>query len=143
MLLANLSAILHEHIRLQPFIAGSMPRPLRRLVTSRLLHYQVGPDQLDVDEDVPAWDMPGFPTSLRTIENPELLRFLNGPGGWDRTPDSYLGSRAHDWSDIKDRMNYICDLFRSRQFDPGLYLQPYTDEQCDCIWDGRVPARPL
>jgi hypothetical protein len=143
MLLANLSAILHEHMRLQPYIAGSMPHPLRRLVTARLLHYQVGPDQLSVDQDVPEWSGPGAPTDLGIIQNPDLLRFLDGPGGWDRTPDSYTGSRARDWSDIHDRMNYICDLFRSRQFDPALYNQPYTEEQCACLWDGRVPMGPL
>ncbi|MEO8288735.1 MAG: hypothetical protein ABI670_20135 [Chloroflexota bacterium] len=143
MLLANLSAILHEHIRLEPYIDGSMPRPLRRLITSALLHYQVGPDQLDVEHDVPAWTAPGSPTTLTAIENPDLRIFLNGPGGWDRTPDSNVGSRARDWSDIHDRMNYICDLFRSRQFDPGLFTQPYTDEQCACLWAGSIPTGPL
>jgi hypothetical protein len=151
MLLANLSAILHEHMRLQPYIARSMPHPLRRIVTERLLHYQVGPDQLSVDQDVPEpqLDSPRSPVSpnyLRTIENPDLVRFLDGPGGWDRTPDSYMGykgSRARDWSDIHDRMNYICDLFRSRQFDPALFTQPYTNKQCASLWNGHVPVGPL
>jgi hypothetical protein len=69
--------------------------------------------------------------------------FLAGPQGWDRTPDSYAGSRASNWAEIGDRMNYICDLFRSRHFDPGLFTPPYTDEQRAEILLGRVPPGPL
>jgi hypothetical protein len=42
-----------------------------------------------------------------------------------------------------DRMNYICDLFRSRHFDPGLFSEPYTEAQRDEIAAGRVPPGRL
>jgi hypothetical protein len=143
MLYANLKAILHEHIRLQPYIAGAMPLPLRGWITSRLLNYQVGMQTLRVDEDILPWHDPTAPTTLQHLENPDLVSFLSGPQGWDRTPDSYVGSQAADWAEIRDRMNYICDLFRSRHFDTGLFAQPYAEQQRAEIEAGRVPAGPL
>lgn len=143
MLYANLKAILHEHLRLQPYIAGAMPGPLRGWITSRLLSYQVGMQTLRVDEDILPWHDPDAPTTLRHLENPHLVSFLGGPQGWDRTPDSYLGSRATNWAEIRDRMNYISDLFRSRHFDPGLFAPPYTEQQHAKIEAGRVPPGPL
>jgi hypothetical protein len=142
-LLANLQAILHEHVRLEPFIEGAMPRRMRKYVTRRLLDFHAGVEHLKVADDVPEWDTPGAPTTLRHITNPDLAHFLAGPGGFDRTPDSLDGSRAADWTDIRDRMNYIVDLFRSRHFDEGLFVEPYTPAQTADILDGRVPAPPL
>lgn len=143
MLLGNLSAILHEHIRLQPFITGAMPRPLRSWITSRLLNYQVGMQTMCVDEDILPWRDENAPTTLERLENVDLVRFLSGPGGWDRTPHSYIASRATNWTDIRDRMNYIRDLFRSRHFDPSLFTSPYSDTQWAVLLEGRVPAGPL
>jgi hypothetical protein len=146
MLLANLKAILHEHLRLQPYIAGSMPRLTRRLITARLLHYQLGAARLNVYQDVPAADAgspAGFPATLARLDNPDLLRFLDGQEGWDRTPNSLLGSRATDWTDIRDRMNYICDLFRSHHGAPHLFAPPYTARQIADVAAGRIPPPPL
>jgi hypothetical protein len=146
MLLANLKAILHEHLRLQPYIVGSMPRLTRRLITARLLHYQLGVARLNVYQDVPAADAgapAGFPATLTRLDNPDLLRFLDGQDGWDRTPDSLIGSRATDWTDIRDRMNYICDLFRAHHCAPGLFVPPYTDRQIADVDAGHLPPPPL
>jgi hypothetical protein len=146
MLLANLNAILHEHLRLQPYIAESMPRLLRRWITARLLGFSLGASRLSVHQDVPAADpaaRAGFPATLVQLDNPDLLGFLAGADGWDRTPDSLVGSRAADWTDIHDRMNYICDLFRAHHCDPTLFSAPYTDAQAVAIAAGRIPAPPL
>jgi hypothetical protein len=145
MLLANLKAILHEHLRLQPYIAGAMPRLTRRLITRRLLNYQLGAVRLSVHHDVPApaGEPPGFPATLARLTNPDLLHFLDGADGWDRTPDSLMGSAARDWTNIRDRMNYICDLFRSYHCDPNLLTAPYNAAQSADVAAGRIPARPL
>jgi hypothetical protein len=143
MLLANLYTILHEHIRLQPYIVGAMPLVARRLITHRLLNFHAGPRQMSVGRDVVPPEDPGCPCTLQHIENAELLGFLGGPGGWDRTPDSVLGSHANNWADIHDRMNFICDLFRAYHFDAGLYTAPYTGAQCEDIESGRVPGGAL
>lgn len=143
MLLANLSAFLHEQTRLEPYIDAVMPRPVRRLMTSRLLNVTFGPQELRVGEDVLPYEEPDHPATLQRLEDPDLVRFLSGPGGWDRTPDSLTRSRAGDWSEIQDRMNYVCDLFRSRHFDPNLFSSPFTDEQVRDLLDDRVPSGPL
>jgi hypothetical protein len=137
-LLANLLAILHEHRRLEPYIDDSIPRPLRRFVTSRLLDFRVGPEALEVSRDVPAGA--GYPDTLITVESARLEDFLRE---WDRTPHTVAGSAAADWTKIADRMNFICDLFRTRHRDPGLFAPPYPSDQRDAILAGRVPAGPL
>ena len=142
MLLANCYAILHEHIRLEPYIAGSMPRLLRRWVTARLLNFYIGEDELRVGLDVPGEVDQSFPGTLRELDNPELLAFLEGDG-WDRTPNSLAGSQARDWADLRERMNFIVDLFRSRHLSPMLFAAPYTREQRAALLEGRIPTGPL
>lgn len=141
MLLANYSAILHEHIRLQPYISGAMPGPIRRLVTAHLLEFEVGPYAHAVDEDVEPWQgTASFPETLAQLENQDLVSFLSGESGWDRTPDSLAGSSAVDWSDIRDRMNFIVDLFRTRHLDEGLFSEPFTEAQRQDVLAGVIPA---
>jgi hypothetical protein len=84
-----------------------------------------------------------FPETLMTIEVLELRSLLDGPEGWDRTPDTPAGSAARDWTKLSDRMNFIVDLFRSRQADPNLFTPPYSSAQREAILSGRVPAGPL
>jgi hypothetical protein len=143
MLCANLFAILHEHRRLEPYIHAAVPRPARRFVTEHMLSYSIGREGMRVSRDVPRLNGASFPKTLQTIEMPELERFLDGPQGWDRTPDSLTGSAAKDWTKLADRMNYIVDLFRSRQEDPNLFTAPFTDTQTSAILAGHVPAGQL
>lgn len=137
MLLANLYAILHEHIRLQPYIAGAMPRPARRWITRSLLTFSLGSRTMSVGRDV-------VPLSegdrLKECRNSELRQFLET---WDRARGGVAGSRAHDWSDIRDRMAFICPLFRTSHNDPGLYSAPYSGFQQAGIESGRVPSGAL
>jgi hypothetical protein len=143
MLLANCCAILHEHIRLQPHIRAAVPRMLRRWVTARLLRFSLAAEALGVAADVPRWEGEPFPTSLRNLADAELVAFLSGPDGWDRTPDSLAGSAASDWTALPDRMNYIVDLFRSRHVAESLFAPPFTPDQIASIAAGHVPRGPL
>jgi hypothetical protein len=143
MLYANLLAILHEHRRLEPYIDSSLPKPLRRLVTARLLGFSVGHESMRVSENVVPDHGIAFPATLATIEDRDLAALLDGPGGLDRTPDSLAGSAAADWTNLSDRMNFICDLFRTRQLDPELFDPPYTEAQRAAIEAGQVPDGPL
>lgn len=143
MLLANYCAILHEHIRLQPYITGAMPGLIRRLVTAHLMEFELGPYAHEVDRDVEPWRGASFPDTLSQLDNQDLVSFLSGEAGWDRTPDTLAGSGALDWSDIRDRMNFIVDLFRSRHLDEGLFSAPFTDAQRRDVLAGVVPPEPL
>jgi hypothetical protein len=140
MLCANLFAILHEHYRLEPYIDGSVPRPLRRFVTEYLLSFTVGSEAMSVSLDVPSSGRRSFSDTLATIELPELEGFLCD---WDRTPDSLIGSGARDWTKLSDRMNFIVDLFRTRQSDSELFTSPFSPPQREMIVSGRMPPGPL
>ena len=145
MYLANLYAILHEHLRLEPYIDASMPPPFRRWITSRLLDYCIGSEALRVAQDIAMRDATAapFPPALTTLGDPELRAFLEGPEGWDRTPGSLAGSSARDWTCLQDRMNYIVDLFRTRHLNPALFTAPFTPDQCAAITAGHTPPPPL
>lgn len=135
MLLGNLSAILHEHWRLDPYIRESLPAPFRRIVTRDLLNVRIGSATLRIGQDVPVAGG-AYPDTLRKIDDPDLDRFLNGPEGWDRTRDTVAGSGAGDWTEIRDRMNFICDLFRAHQLDPTLFTPPFDPPERDRILAG-------
>ncbi|MCC7043059.1 MAG: hypothetical protein IT183_04310 [Acidobacteria bacterium] len=143
MLMANCCAILHEHQRLQPFIDEAMPTGWRRYVTSRDLRFRLGPSTLQVCHDLAPVRGQAFPETLRQLDLPELVAFMRGPEGWDRTPDDLGGSRAEDWSRLDDRMNFIVDLFRSRHLSPDVWAAAFTDRQAEVIRSGRVPDGPL
>ena len=93
-------------------------------------------------EDVPPIDADDFPSSLQKLNDPELLTFLNGADGWDVNRDSLKNTKASDWTNIKQRMGYIVNLFRSRHLDQQVVASPYSAEQFAAIDSGRLPSRP-
>ncbi len=109
---------------LNPAVDG-MATVFRRLATDHMMKLAVPGEALKLGNDLPP--PPGmestlFPPHLRTIENPELRALL---GQLDKSPDSLKNSGAKDWSKLDQRMNYIVDLFRSRQSDPALFDPPF------------------
>ena len=96
---------------------------------------------LALGEDVPwvtAEEM--FPEDLKEATHPPLVDIL---AKLDRTANTVQGSGASDWGELDDRMNYVVDFFRSRQQDPSLYEQPFTDEQVAVIREGGIPGGRL
>jgi hypothetical protein len=81
-----------------------------------------------------------FPKDLMTIENPELSSLL---ARLDYTPDTVQGSAAKNWGRLEDRMNFIVDLFRTRQQDDVLFSPPFTEEQIASIRRNVVPPGDL
>lgn len=139
---ANCLAILHEHIRLQPLISASLPFLIKKCVTQRLMTYSVGEEQLSVHEDVPPLENAVFPTTLEHLELPPLIEFLDGPKGWGVGRDDLKNTGACDWTQLKQRMAYVVNLFRSRHLSPEVTAAPYTEQQFTDIAEGRSPARP-
>ncbi len=139
---ANCLAILHEHIRLQPYISKSMPFFIRKCVTERLMTFSVGDEVLAVHEDVPAIDQEAFPPTLVDLKIAELNEFLNGTEGWDVARDDLRNTGASDWTKIKQRMGYIVNLFRSRHLLSEVTASPYSPEQMASIAAGKLPDRP-
>jgi hypothetical protein len=139
---ANCLAVLHEHIRLQPYIRRSLPFLISRCVTQRLMTYSVGEQLLAVHEDVPPLGDTPFPATLTQLQCPQLQEFLTGPQGWDRARGTFRDTRAKDWTNIHERMGYIVNLFRSRHLDPAVFAPPYATEQLSAIAAGQLPSRP-
>lgn len=121
---ANLLAILHEHRKLQPYIASSMPFIVKRCVTKRLMRFEIGALSLSVSEDVPPLSaMRNFPEALESLVLTELVDFL---AQWERVQGKLDSSRATDWSQIEHRMAYIVGLFRRYHVDPSVVAAPYA-----------------
>ena len=96
---------------------------------------------LSLGKDVPAYtEAEMFPAELLVAEYEPLVAILTK---LDRTPNTVVGSAAKDWGQLEDRMNYIVDFFRSRQQDPQMYEQPFSDEQVAAIRAGKVPGGRL
>jgi hypothetical protein len=78
-----------------------------------------------------------FPEVLRHIANPALQAVLTC---YDLSDRQYNRTRSHNWASFADRMNYITNLFRSRQRDPSLFRPPWTPPQEASLLEGRLPV---
>lgn len=130
-------------------IVHEMLHPLARRIehewqamSTRWLISSALPDLvLHVGKDVvPLSPTQTFPDELACATFEPLVALL---AELDRTPDSVVGSAAHDWGVLADRMNFIVDFFRTRQQDASLYRQPFTDEQVAALIAGTLPSGPL
>ncbi len=81
-----------------------------------------------------------FPESLKSIGDVELRSLLKVI---DPTPDSMRGSGADDWSDLRERMHFIADLFRSHQERRSLFDPPFSAEQVRMLKTGSRPPGQL
>jgi hypothetical protein len=125
---ANCLAVLHEHIRLEPYIKKSMPYIIRKCATKRLMQFDVGRVKLKVSEEVPSLKGEPFPNSLNELSSIELAKFLDGPNGWGGD----LGKNpARDWTNIRERMRYIVQLFRVMHLENSVFSEPYETTRAD------------
>jgi hypothetical protein len=123
---ANCLAVLHEHIRLEPYIKRSMPFIIRKCATKRLMQFDVGRVKLKVSEEVPRLDGLHFPNSMNSLQDKELVEFLNGPEGWG---NEAIVVRASDWTNIRERMRYIVRLFRVMHLEVSVFAEPFLAEK--------------
>jgi len=116
-------------------LVDALAGAFRRFSTEHMMKLAVPGGALKIGNDLPppaGYEQTIFPPHLRSIENPELRAVLKE---LDRSPDSLQGTGAKDWSKLDQRMNYIIDLFRSRQADPHLFDPPFGRA-------GRYPVAP-
>ena len=137
-------SLLKSYIRreVEPVI-DRMAAKWREISTKELMKIEIPTGNLDLSEDIPIRTFSShgmFPPELATLENLELLDVLRQ---LDRTPDTTLGSGAGDWGSLDDRMNFICDFFRSAQQDPRLLRAPFTSEQVEALRRGEIPPGKL
>lgn len=104
--------------------------------TQLLMSLDVGDEEFDISDDVP-WSSPTavYPSHLARFDEPsaEFRARLEALLNWDRTHDTTDGSAAVDWTELSDRMNFIVDLFRTRQQDPALFIHPLSRAPADVL----------
>lgn len=127
--LANCLAVLHEHIRLEPYIKGAMPWIVRRCATKRLMQFDIGPVKLRVSHEVPSVSGLPFPGPLQSLDNEELVSFLNGSTGIDLGGTAPVATAASDWTRIDERMRYVVNLFRAMHLEPQVFEHPYQPSE--------------
>jgi hypothetical protein len=137
-------------------LVDAVERPLRdltdvvtelweRIATRYLMTLALpGGAQLPLGRNIPkdAAAMAYLPTPLQNITAPdELVTLIKD---FDRARgESTVGSASVDWRVLEDRMNFIVNLFRSRQQTADLMGPPFSDEQLALIEKDTVPGKDL
>lgn len=94
----------------------------------------------NIPKDAAAQDF--LPAPLQNVTAPDDLvaiikQYDRARGATD------VGSGSVDWRVLEDRMNFIVNLFRSRQVHAPLLGQPFSDAQRALIEQGQVPGTEL
>ena len=109
-------------------------------LTETIMQLVTANEIFDLRKDVPAVAGILFPAPLDDLKN-------SGAAGavarWDRTHGTGDPSGARDWAVMEERMNFIVNLFRSRQRDPSLFEPPFSDAQLAVLAGGSLPPGPL
>lgn len=176
---ANILAVAHEQLRLQPAISGALNAAindtLKTLVeddicrhlptaarptldgltddlcevlnnawdtalTESIMQLVTANETFDLRRDVPPLANGMFPSGLRTLTGTVAE---NAFAQWDKTAGSGKPSGAQDWAVLGERMNFIVNLFRSRQNDGSLFDPPFTTAQLAALAQDQVPPAPL
>ncbi|MEM7093141.1 MAG: hypothetical protein AAF567_09065 [Actinomycetota bacterium] len=119
-------------------LAGVVNEIWDHIATSLLMTMEVPGETLRLSHDVPNLpDGERFPAALAEITRPELQELLDE---WDRTDGTGHGSGASDWADLHSRMNYIVNLFRSRQQVASLSGSPFDAATIEAMRHLELPA---
>jgi hypothetical protein len=111
-----------------------------RALTESVMRLVTASETFDLRQDIPALSTGMFPSGLRTLSGtPAEPVFAQ----WDKTAGTGAPSGAHDWAILDERMNFIVNLFRSRQNDATLFAPPFSPQQLAVLDQGQVPPGPL
>jgi hypothetical protein len=109
-------------------------------VTEVIMELVTSVETLDLRRDVPRLDGVMFPPALSDLAGSPAESEV---ALWDRTGGTGVRSGADDWAELEDRMNYIVNLFRSRQQDAHLFDPPFSDDQLAALARGQLPPGSL
>jgi flagella basal body P-ring formation protein FlgA len=123
--------------KIERAMKAAAKKVMRRLMTEFLMELHLPNETLDLGDDVPPLNGQSFSADLKNISNPQVRQIVKA---WDANPNSLRGSAGEDWTDLPDRMNYIVDMFRSRQKDQSLYNKPKHVQRKAAA---SSPARPV
>jgi hypothetical protein len=107
-------------------------------LTETIMQLTTKSEIFDLRHDVPPLPSGMFPPELKNLDGTPAA---DAVATWDRTGGRGAPSGAHDWADLHDRMNFIVNLFRSRQRQPALFEPPFTEEQVLALRHGDMPSK--
>ena len=136
-----LSGALHRILdRMLGRLSAEIEEEWRHVVTEELTTLVTPDETLRLGRDLPSLGRDVFPASLMTLVEPSPNDLWTA---WNRAQPDLRGTAAKDWSLLDQRMNYIVNLFRSRQQHHRLLDPPFTDAQLTVMALGQLPERPL
>ena len=125
----NCLAILHEHIRLQPYISKSLPFIIRRCVTQRMMSFDVGEVSLSVAEEFSALDKNYKVVELSDENKLRLIELMNQEYPLAKVSKNLFDQTqkyaADNWTSIEQRMRYVWELFERFHLEPQVRSKPY------------------
>jgi hypothetical protein len=170
-LLANIEIGLHEQTRLQPEIQRALEAVsdtkddlLGRTVLSRAVLWLLTPVTRSyrkavrelvrrvITDSMMVLRLPGvtlalgdhlhapYPDILRKLSDADLLALLKQ---YEPHDGECTNCGAEDWSDLRQRMHYILNLFRAFHSGGQLLDPPFRPEQTELILQGRLPQGRL
>ena len=115
-----------------------VPSALWARLMTRFLVLRTPDEELHVHRPLPrppGPEAPMFPDDLSVITNPLLQALLTRYDDSDGREDR---RRVRDWTSFDDRMNYITNLFRSRQQHAALFTAPFPPEVAQRLLKGEL-----
>jgi hypothetical protein len=109
-------------------------------LTELIMQLVTATEILDLRQDIPPLRGEMFPTELADLSGTAAAEAV---ATWDKTNGKGAPSGARDWAQLNERMNFIVNLFRSRQRDPDLFNPPFTEQQVADLVRREVPSGPL
>ena len=107
-------------------------------LTEAIMRLVTASETLDLRRDVPPLSEGLFPPALCDLSGTAAERVV---AKWDKTGGTGRPSGAHDWAVLEQRMNFIVNLFRSRQRDGTLFDPPVLSSPASRPGRGSAAAR--
>ncbi|MCA9792568.1 MAG: hypothetical protein KC910_12265 [Candidatus Eremiobacteraeota bacterium] len=137
-LLGNAQIVWDEQITAQADVVRALPWGTRGLVSRHHLTLPLPDKTLRLGQDVPLPEG-GYPEHLRSVENDKLKSIFKR----FEVKDTTEGSGTRDYTNIKQRMHYILNLFRSHHQHEAAFGDTYSPEQLPYIRYGMLPPGEL
>jgi len=110
-----------------------------RVMTDQVLVVAFPTETIRLGRDIKSrdWRKPFYAPDLEVL-SPEAGALFDQ---FDRSLGDGRGAGAGDWRRFDDRLNFAANLIRSRQQEPSLFWQPFSDEDVTRVWNGLYPSR--
>lgn len=107
---------------------------MRQVITKNLMTLYLPPQNiLELGNDLHLQ----HPENLRDLSNPVLIDFLKQVRP---SPETIDGAGCTDWSNLRQRIHYIANLFRCYQEKSELFSAPFSKDQITIIKSGGIPG---